>query len=342
MVPLFLLLAFTVLPSSYPGWRRHRDAARGRGVVLPKSVRGPGARPVVRMASLMHALLLLSAFCLPWCVSAQTSCGIQQADSRDGHVWLLCGSRELHVSSDNGASWQVRQIPAEFRLRTVAMLSPQRGFVAGDGGNILRTDDAGRTWRSVESPTRETLASIHFSGKSGWIAGWAGTILHSRDEGETWEPQNSGVQQGLESIFFADPEHGWAVGWVGTILRTEDGGRTWQSVRAGAELWSLDSVYFRDRQNGWIVGFGGQILRSRDGGLSWLRQESPVNSWLKSVVFDHAGHGWIAADTALLLSTDGGETWSVQPDQGVLFLHQVLRVRESVWAIGRFGFRKRG
>jgi photosystem II stability/assembly factor-like uncharacterized protein len=231
-------------------------------------------------------------------------------------------------------------VPANVKLRAVAFLDARRGFVTGDGGTLLATEDGAETWRQLAVPTQENLTSIHFVGESGWIAGWSGVILHSKDAGKTWSRQKSGVQQGLESIYFADSEHGWAVGWLGTILRTDDGGNHWERSKTTGALWSLNSVHFRDRKEGWAVGFAGQLLRSTDGGVTWMEQTSPVRSWLKAVVCDGAGRWWIASDDAVMVSEDGGESWKHLPVQGVLFIHQVLPVRNSVWAVGQFGILK--
>lgn len=289
------------------------------------------------MRNLLALLLYTSAV---GAAGVTAPCSIQRAAFTEPYIWLLCERQDLFVSADGGATWQKRRLPGDTKFRALAFLDSRRGFVAGDAGTVLATEDGGETWRAVSVPTRENLTSIHFAGELGWISGWSGVILHSADGGRNWERQHSGVEQGLESIYFADAKHGWAVGWTGIILRTSDGGKTWEKARRPASLWSLDCVCFRDAKEGWAVGFGGQILRSSDGGGTWQEQASPVNSWLKSLVFDGAGRGWIASDGALLMTDNGGESWTPVPVDGTMFIHQVLRVRNSVWAVGRFGVLK--
>lgn len=284
--------------------------------------------------------VFVALLCLAWqagALWADAPCSIQRAAAIDSHVWLLCDQGELFVSPDRGATWQVRRVPGDVTLRAVAILDARRGFIAGDGGTLLATTDGGESWRKVETPAGENFTSIHFVGELGWIAGWSGAILHSPDGGKTWQRQDSGIQQGLESIYFVDPQHGWAVGWVGAILRTTDGGRTWERVRTSETLWSLDAVYFRDAQHGWMVGFGGLILKSDDGGVTWKQQQSPVQAWLRSIVFDTAGRGWIGSDNGLLTSDDGGESWNFVRVDDSIFIHQVLPVGDTLWAVGQFG-----
>jgi photosystem II stability/assembly factor-like uncharacterized protein len=276
-----------------------------------------------------------------WAASANgqtnTPCAIQRAAAVSPHVWLLCEQKDLLMSSDEGKTWRTKHLPSDERFRAIAFLDSRRGFVAGDGGTLLATEDGAETWRQIPLPTRDKLTSLHFVGDHGWLAGWSGLILHSSDGGRTWESQQSGVQQGLDSIFFVDANHGWAVGWVGIILRTTNGGRTWERVRAPNALWSLSAVHFRDAQKGWVVGFNGQILRSKDGGLTWEQQASPVRAWLNHLVFDPSGRGWVAAESHLLVSEDGGETWGAVAAGRPLFLHQMLAVKDSLWAVGQLG-----
>lgn len=285
-------------------------------------------------------VLLLCGYCQVHAMSASAPCSIQRAAASEPYVWLLCDHKELFVSADEGLTWQARQVPVEEKLRAIAFIDSRRGFIVGDGGMLLATGDGGETWRQVPLEIRQNLTSIHFVGDLGWVAGWTGLILHSSDGGKTWERQQSGVQQGLESIFFADAEHGWAVGWLGTILRTSDGGRSWDRARTPSTLWSLDSVYFRDTKDGWAVGFGGQLLRSHDGGVSWQEQTCPVQAWLKSIVFDNSGRGWIASDNLLLVSDNNGGSWRSVPVEGTVFVHQVLPLKDSLWAVGQFGVLK--
>jgi photosystem II stability/assembly factor-like uncharacterized protein len=266
-------------------------------------------------------------------------CPIQRAAAAGPYVWLLCDRRDLFVSADEGLTWQTRHVPFDVKFRAITFLDSRRGFIAGDGGTLLATENGAETWRQVSVPTQENLTAIHFVGDSGWLAGWSGVILHSADAGKTWEQQQSGTRQGLDGIFFLDADHGWAVGWNAAMLRTADGGRTWERVTVPKTVFSLDSVYFRDVKSGWAVGFGGQILRSCDGGLTWQAQASPLRDWLKSIVFDNSGRGWIASDNALLVSEDG-ETWTPIPVAGPVFVGQVLAVKDSVWAIGQFGVLK--
>lgn len=60
------------------------------------------------------------------------------------------------------------------------------------------------------------------------------------------------------------------------------------------------------------VGSRGHILLSDDG-QQWKQVDSPVRSTLTSVFFVDANNGWaVGHDTAILRTSDGGQTWAVQ------------------------------
>ncbi|HEY2015263.1 MAG TPA: YCF48-related protein [Bryobacteraceae bacterium] len=264
------------------------------------------------------------------------SCWLRDAAAPGNSVVVaLCEQGGLWTTADAGTTWTRRSTNAPERARAMAFVDLKRGFVIGDHGMLLATEDGGVNWQPRNLEIKDRLTDISFIGESGWIAGYQGLILHTSDGGRTWTKQKTGTTQTLETIFFLDANHGWTVGWSGTILRTVDGGQTWEKIRADAATWSLTSVYFRDAQNGWMVGFAGQILRSRDGGATWQLQTSPIKSWLTAVAFDSANRGWISYDDGLLVSEDGGETWKAVPAGGRFFLAKLISVNNSLWALGQ-------
>jgi photosystem II stability/assembly factor-like uncharacterized protein len=268
-------------------------------------------------------------------------CWIQDATAVQGNVWLLCDRGQVLHSGDQGATWTAAKVQGELAMRSIRFLDQQRGVIAGDGGTVLRSEDGGSTWQTVTVPAKEDLRSVHFVGDLGWIAGYGGTILHSSDGGKTWTRQATGMTLALDGVFFVDETHGWAAGWSGMILRTTTGGTSWEQIHSPAAQWSLNAICFTDRNNGWVAGFLGQLLRTKDGGVTWESRQTPVSAWFRSVFFDSSGRGWITAENDLLVSDDKGETWRAHPLEGRVFLHRVLPVGDSLWAIGPFGVRTR-
>jgi photosystem II stability/assembly factor-like uncharacterized protein len=135
----------------------------------------------------------------------------------------------------------------------------------------------------------------------GWVVGQEGTILRTEDGGVTWTAQATNKQQEgthLFSVQALDANTAWAVGDWGTRIFTDDGGKTWQDfsltidethpqfvwlappeqekVRKGEKVYEdvgLTNVYCRPppSQSCWIIGEFGYIFRSETGGRSWER-----------------------------------------------------------------------
>ena len=61
--------------------------------------------------------------------------------------------------------------------------SKKEGWIVGWKGVILRSVDAGHTWRREQSPTNKTLNSLWITrGKIPWVVGESGLILkYNRD-----------------------------------------------------------------------------------------------------------------------------------------------------------------
>lgn len=286
----------------------------------------------MRVWSFRLALLLTAAGLAP--AQELGGCWLRDATTPDrSTIYLLCENGIVLKSGDAG-SWETVRVPAEGRLRAIHFADSRRGFVAGDSGALLATQDGGKSWNRIDTGEREHFTDVRSLGAEVWVAGYKGTIMHSRDWGQSWQRQSTFASDPIESIYFASPTHGWAVGWWGLILRTTDGGTTWQQVRVPGVWETLSSVYFQDSRNGWAVGMYGLVLRSRDGGATWERQPAPVKGWLNSIVFAPDGTGWIAAEYDLLRSDDGGESWNVVPLETSMAVTRLVATRDSLLALG--------
>ena len=106
-----------------------------------------------------------------------------------------------------------------------------RIVAVGEYGDIVLSDDGGKTWRQAQKvPTIVTLTDVFFvDAKTGWAVGHDTLILKTEDGGETWVKQSGGgaSDNALLSVFFKDANHGFAVGAFNYTTETTDGGKTW-------------------------------------------------------------------------------------------------------------------
>ena len=166
-------------------------------------------------------------------------------------------------------------------------------YVSQDGGKTFRKGDTGTRKLLYGVSMADT--------QRGWVVGQEGTILRTEDGGLTWTPQQSNKEEEgthLFSVHALDANTAWAVGDWGTRIFTDDGGKTWQDfsltideahpqfvwlsppeqerVRRGEKVYEdvgLTNVYCRPppSQSCWIIGEFGYIFRSETGGRSWER-----------------------------------------------------------------------
>jgi photosystem II stability/assembly factor-like uncharacterized protein len=166
--------------------------------------------------------------------------------------WAVGSSRTILHTSDAGQSWHSQAIsadqlpskapegkpflfpsllsifPYENPLTSLSVINCRQGWIAGDNGIILHTEDGGVAWLAQQSGTTESLNAVQFiSAHQGWAVGNRGVILKTVDGGKEWKSQPSGTREDLRDLSFVDAEHGWIGGSYGTILHTSDGGVTW-------------------------------------------------------------------------------------------------------------------
>ena len=148
-------------------------------------------------------------------------------------------------------------------LTDIQFIDSNHGWVVGDRGLVMRTDDGGKKWRYV--------------------------TLHAQDD----EAQEISIRCRLESVFFASPTHGWIAGGysnassttsTGVIFATIDGGESWKRL-VGVALPKINALFFTTPQEGIAVGDGNSlkpagVFETRDGGRSWSTAiKGKARSW---------------------------------------------------------------
>jgi len=219
-------------------------------------------------------------------------------------------------SLDSGRTWTEVLIRPVGPFGDIAFINESTGFVVGDDGVIVRTDDRGDSWTYVDNvplDSTHALWNLEFSSPSlGYAVGTKGTILRTTDSGATWWKIASPTSLSLASISFADDLNGWIVGNNGKILHTSDGGVTWeiQSAQTNSDLWG---VHFLDMNTGWVVGDAGLAIHTIDGGVTWEQVDVGVTEKLQDIFFIDASHAWIAGQAGTIVHTmDGGVSWLPQ------------------------------
>jgi photosystem II stability/assembly factor-like uncharacterized protein len=228
----------------------------------------------------------------------------------------------LLFTSVSYAQWELQYpVPTDKDLEDVYFVDDMNGWVVGENGVIIHTNDGGISWDFQESGTSFRLRSVVFTdSQTGWIVGGetAGyIILHTSDGGNNWFEQDSDSTACLKSVFFIDFSKGWAVGENGTILYTDNGGMAWISQWFGSQYIDFNEVFFIDSMNGWITSESG-LYKTTNGGLNWNEH---ISGEFESVFFLDQNEGWASSyvwgymsKSGILLHTnDAFNTWDTLP-----------------------------
>ncbi len=309
----------------------------------------------------------------------------------DQKGWAVGDLGTILKTTDGGSNWDIVFIDSQKKINALYFLTEQNGFAVGNNGLILATENGGQSWTNLTfGNSIDHFYCIYFSTQNiGWIGGTS--ILKTTDAGKTWKKHDIGVFCEPYSIHFSSETRGWMTGTAGegNIVCTTDGGETWQpkfldhriyySIRAisdttaiaalnfseilrttdGGETWDkqtvkhqdhdihFTSLFFTSDSVGWLVGqltgnpdASGVILRTTDAGQSWLVVKDDIRWSLNSIFFADENTGWIAGDFGLILqTTDAGVTWHEQSD----VLHSFCKhsAKSTLFQDNRLGCRRR-
>ena len=230
-----------------------------------------------------------------------------------------------------------RRITTTVSLQDLAAMGDGRTIVVvGDNGTLLKSVNAGATWRSLadnvkwrdvtppddpdgpasKTPTSlPTLSSVAASpdGNRAIAVGESGTVLTFDDNGEIWTERVSDSSAWLFSVAFdASTARAIAVGRGGTVLTSDNNGETWTEPASGSSASLLSVAFDAGARRAIAVGEDGTVLTSDDNGKTWTERASGTSAWLFSVAFDASTARAIAVGRGgtVLTSDDNGEIWT--------------------------------
>ncbi|MEU2537565.1 WD40/YVTN/BNR-like repeat-containing protein [Streptomyces iakyrus] len=246
--------------------------------------------------------------------------------------------------------WELKDTGApETRFRGLAAVSRTTAWVAGTGGTVLRTTDAGASWRNVSPPGAGELqfrdVEAFDTRRAVVLAigeGEASRVYRTDDGGATWTEsfRNTDPRAFYDCLAFFDHRHGLAmsdpVDGRFRILSTGDGGRTWkvlpdagmpaaQEGEAGFAA-SGQCLVTSGPKDVWLATGGAaraRVLHSADRGRTWTATDTPLPAGdpargVFALAFRDRAHGLAVggdfrpdqpSPDAAARTSDGGRTW---------------------------------
>ncbi|GAB7549049.1 WD40/YVTN/BNR-like repeat-containing protein [Cupriavidus sp. 8B] len=234
------------------------------------------------------------------------------------------------LSDDDGKTYrQARTVPVSATLSAVTFTDDRHGWIVGQWGVILATNDGGETWskQRMDTAVDQPLFSVLFTNDHDGIAvGLWSLMLQTHDGGKTWArtplPKPPGGGKADRNLYhvFADRQGALYVSAEqGAVLKSTDGGVNWDYLATGGKgsLWSGVAM-----PDGRIVvgGLLGSLFQSSDGGATWRPLKAETKSSVTSLAA--AGKGLIAVglDGLVVKQREDGAALEVaqRPDRAAL------------------------
>jgi photosystem II stability/assembly factor-like uncharacterized protein len=189
-----------------------------------------------------------------------------------------------------------------------------------DGGAVLVSHDAERTWQQIASTPFMMESPTFADARHGWAlssSGYGRSVYGTIDGGVTWKELMSAPIQPEETPAYlatAGPQLLFVRRGFGAILASEDGGATFE------EVWPQDSTSgpldFVSRDVGWKVGSDLRLFSTRDGGRSWDRL--PLRHRVLTFNLVDDARAWAIVNQCtgdscpveLISTSDAGATWT--------------------------------
>ena len=257
-------------------------------------------------------------------------------------ILITVGFLWLSTASFCQLKWDAQTSGTTENLNDATFVTNKTGWITGNNGVILHTNDGGYHWNTQTSGLTNQLNSIFFLDVNiGWIAGAGGKILFTNDGGNNWLEQNSGETANLTDIIFVDEANGWVSGNGDILLHTSDSGNTWTPQTPGYSI-SANTVFFIDTSTGWAAGDNSSVIKTVNGGTSWTVKYLGGGLPLYDIFFINDSTGWtVGGDgaTALIYKTsDGGANWTAQTAGISIGLYGVHFIDTATgWAAGLSG-----
>jgi photosystem II stability/assembly factor-like uncharacterized protein len=214
----------------------------------------------------------------------------------------------INVDPENPASIGHYPLKSTGDLLAIACWGTDRAWVAGDGGTLLATEDAGATWRVVDSGVKTRLRAVALPAqRTVYVAGDEGLLRMSTDAGVTWRAVASPLVTWTSVAGRADGSRALLTtqGTPGKVFRLDG---TVLTEVASAPAGGLNGVAMASDGTAVAVGDGGVMLVSRDGGDTWRTRPSGTTRTLRAVRL-------VADGQSLFAVGDGGVLVEGPPDR---------------------------
>jgi photosystem II stability/assembly factor-like uncharacterized protein len=167
------------------------------------------------------------------------------------------------TTEDGGKTWHEQTLeapPGSSRadLNLMGLFADAHGalYATAERGQVLRSEDRGKSWRYLDTGYEGTLWSgVVLGDGSLLVGGQRGTLLHGSADGTNWRRVALESKSSVTSVVVSGPQV-LVVGLDGLMVRSSDGGQSFQEQQS-ADGVSLTAAL--------LHGSGAPVLFSRRG-----------------------------------------------------------------------------
>ena len=235
---------------------------------------------------------------------------------------IAVGNQGKILMSDNdGLDWKVINSGVSDSFSRIQMTDARTGYIIGYYGTILKTENGGDSWFSVESPDRAYpyLNNFHFYSSLVGFAFGEGKLYKTTDGGKSWKKMNHNFSSDRPyAAAFTDENNGFICGSGKLLTRTKDGGATWERITIADAGYSsaFNAITFVNSNTGYMTSSSGVVQKTADGGNTWAPIGTYTDGSVTRIYFTDEKNGYILSGfngSTLYKTIDGGQKWTAEP-----------------------------
>ena len=219
------------------------------------------------------------------------------------------------ISEDAGETWNTIPSGTTDNIWNMQMITNEIGWMVGEGGTALKTNNGGLTWIQQPMPYPDApYWDVSFLDTLfGYVCSSSGIVLRTTNGGGNWQIQQAGDTRSLYTIYAVDTLKVSAGGFAGKVVYTTDGGSNWLTAGGGISAPEINKIKFINNVKGFLASSGG-FYKSTNSGASWtsiwdLTVSGSVPT-TTNLSLPTETDGYVIGDKMLIAKTkDNGESW---------------------------------
>jgi len=211
---------------------------------------------------------------------------------------------------DGGRTWGTFGVSTAGDVRDVSFPSAATGYALDVGGSLLRTDNAGESWRILDTGADVAArAVVAVDARRVALAGPRG-IRRSTNGGASFGASGSKAVRGVTLNDLDLAGKALVASGPRALAVSSDGGSKWRRLRIPRG--GVSAAEFVTARRGFVLQRSGRMLATATGGRRWRELTGLATRKTDAFTFSDARRGYAAAGGTVLRTVDGGRSWSPQ------------------------------